>query len=180
MKQILFFGLKDDLLNVIKLIEEKIKLKYTLTGNFEWNRFQGIKSFDTIVDIPKLGIADSKQSTTSDSYLVNERGTPIEIRTIDKSGIKRIMIDQLENPDTILLTPGGTWNENTILSGRISTVSETKISQELMKRFMNVIKKAFIKVNAYWVGPEALLLLNEGKRLACASIDSPPEFDLKK
>jgi hypothetical protein len=46
-----------------------------------------------------------------------------------------------------------------------------------MKRFNAEIRKEFSKVKAFWVGPNALTLLNAGKRLTDAS-QSPREFDL--
>jgi hypothetical protein len=73
--------------------------------------------------------------------------------------------------------PGGIWNEDVLLHGRIATASESQISQALMKRFQSAAKKTFSKVKAFYVGPKALVLLDSGKRLTI-SAQSPREFDL--
>jgi hypothetical protein len=46
-----------------------------------------------------------------------------------------------------------------------------------MKRIQAAVKKTFSKVKAFYVGPKALALLENGKRLAGA-VQSPREFDL--
>ena len=73
--------------------------------------------------------------------------------------------------------PGGQWNDDVVIHGRIATASETHGSQNLMKRFQAAVKRAFSKVRAYFVGQQALQLLENGKRLTM-SVHSPREYDL--
>jgi len=93
-------------------------------------------------------------------------------------GVDRFAIDQLDNPDTITFTPGGVWKEDILLHGGIGTASQSKTSEALMKRFRTIVKKAFVKVQAFYVGPQAFELLRRGKRLTI-SAQSPQEFDLR-
>jgi len=92
-------------------------------------------------------------------------------------GLERFSIDQLVNPDTITFTAGGLWNGEILLHGRFGTASESKSSQELLKRFGDAIATEFTKINAFYVGSNALELLKRGTRLTIAE-QSPREFDL--
>jgi hypothetical protein len=177
MKQILFFALKEDLVPVLELVESKGPLQYILMGNFLKREFKQIV-FATGVLIPNLGKATANQWSGCEAFLVSGRETAINLRTLQgNDGHERVCIDQLANPDSVTFTPGGIWNEDVVLNGRVGTASESQASQALMKRFQAAIKKAFSKVKAFYVGPKALTLLESGKRLAGA-VQSPRELDL--
>jgi hypothetical protein len=76
-----------------------------------------------------------------------------------------------------VFTPAGLWDDDTLLHGRVATISESELSQEMMKVFGAVFRKKFTKLKAFFVGPMALAFLNAGKRLT-SSAQSPREFDL--
>jgi len=87
-------------------------------------------------------------------------------------------IDQLLNPDTVVLTPAGVRSEEVVLHGRVATVSNSQPAQRLMRLFSKAFRKhRFEKIRAFWVGPEARALLRAGTRLTI-SVQSPREFDL--
>jgi hypothetical protein len=177
MKQILFFGLKDDLLTMLDLVESKGALRYVRTGNFSKDEIRaGISEFPKGAMLSNLGRASAESSAICETFLVCDNDTRINLRTAGRGG-ERVCIDQLANPDSVAFTPGGIWNEDVVLYGRVATVSESDVSQALMKRFQAAIRKTFSKVRGYHVGPNALALLKAGKRLTI-SAQSPPEFDL--
>jgi hypothetical protein len=175
MKHVLFFALKDDLLPMLELVESKGALNYARIGNFASREIKdGIGVFKTGIGIPNLGKANADSAVACETFLVCERGTSVNLRTVQG---ERVCVDQLANPDSVEFTPGGMWNQDVVLNGRIATASESPISQALMKRFRAAVKKTFSKVKAFYVGPKALVLLESGKRLAGA-VQSPREFDL--
>src|SRR5260221_11486302 len=177
MSEVLFFALQDDLLPVIELVESKAPLKYTLCGNFRKDEIKdGIIVYKTGAEIPDLGKARFDSTVTCDRFLVCERETPIDLGPV--YGIDRVCIDQGANPDSVVLTPGGAWNEDVVLSGRVATSSQSKASRPLMRRFQAAIKKTFVIVRGYYVGPKALVLLKSGKRLNHA-VQCPREYDLE-
>jgi hypothetical protein len=162
---------------VLELVESKGPLKYTPMWNFLRSEIEeGIHVFDTGAEIPNLGKASADSSVGCEAFLVCERETPIHLRTAGRN-VERLCVDQLANPDSVVFNPGGIWNEDVVLEGLIGTAYESKISQALMKRFHNAINKIFTKVKGYYVGPKALTLLEEGKRLTSA-VQSPPQGDL--
>jgi hypothetical protein len=174
MKPVLFFALKEDLLPVLELVESKGALKFVRMGNFARHEVKdGISVFDTGAGIPNLGKASADSTAACEAFLVCERETPVNLRPVGE----RVCIDQLANPDSVVFTPGGIWNEDVVLNGVIGTASDSEISKALLKRFQAAVKKTFSKVKAFYVGPKALALLESGKRLAGA-VQSPREFDL--
>jgi hypothetical protein len=178
MKHILFFALNEDLLSLLELVDSKGPLKYVRMGNFARAAIkEGLSIFDTGVGIPNLGKATAESSAACEAFLVCEQKTPIDLRAFHGSAGERVCVDQLTNPDSVVFTPGGVWNEDIVLHGRVATASESRISQALMKRFQAPTKRTFSKVKAFYVGPKALRLLESGKRLTI-SAQSPREFDL--
>jgi hypothetical protein len=174
--QILFFGLKDDLLPVLAAVEQGSPIKYVAMRKLHEPI---VESFDRGEEIPNLGKATAGSAINSQAYLIAERSVPIKLRSIKARETDEFFrVDQLLNPDTVTFTPAGMWNEEIVLHGRVATVSESEPSQELLKRFSSAFKRGqFRRVKAFLVGPAALMLLNAGKRLTI-SAQSPREFDL--
>jgi hypothetical protein len=179
MKTIHFHALKDDLLLMLELVEQQGSLKYVRIGNFVKNELnEGIGVIENARQIPHLGQATAASSTASQSFLVSARNTQINLRNLrGTAGVERVCLDQLVNPDTVVMNPGGMWGEDVLLEGQIGTASSSPISQGLMKRFNAAIRKTYQKIRALYVGPRALVLLESGKRLTM-SAQAAPEFDL--
>ena len=175
MKQILFFALKDDLLSVLDAVECDGPLKYIRMGQSPKSDYE---SFAYGAEIPNLGKATADSAINCESFLITERQVPVKVRPIKTTaGTERYCVDQLFNPDSITLTPAGVWSQDVLLYGRVATVSQSAISQALMKRFNSAFRAKFSKVKAFWVGRNARAFLNDGKRLTI-SVQSPHEFDL--
>jgi hypothetical protein len=86
-------------------------------------------------------------------------------------------VDQLINPHSITLSHGGLFRPDVLLSGRVSTASESAVSKTLYRAFTTAIAKRFVRIRAFWVGPQAEALLHQGCRLT-DSADSSTEYDL--
>lgn len=190
-----FFATRDDLLGVSEDIESSRPLRYT---RFDHVTKLPPESFASAADIPHLGIATHPSAGGGDTYLVCDREMTVKprpLRTVTIAdlerasdtekkrlmpvlGVERFAIDQLFNPDTITFDAGGIWKGNILLNGSIGSASDSKISLELMKRFISTIKSKFKKVRAFYVGPQAMDLLKKGARLTISE-DSPTNYDLK-
>jgi hypothetical protein len=88
-------------------------------------------------------------------------------------------MDQLLNPDSVTLTPGGTRGANIVIAGRVATASDSVASADLMKAFETAFRNTFGKIKAFRVGPEAERLLDSGARLTVAT-QSPITLDLTR
>jgi hypothetical protein len=191
-----FYATKEDLLAVTGLFESGTRVKYVRFGTVTK---LPPESFGTAAEIPNLGNANHPSAVGCHKFLVcdaKEMIRPRRLKTLTELdvnqtafvvderplmaliGVDRFAIDQLDNPDTITFTPGGVWKEDILLHGGIGTASQSKTSEALMKRFRTIVKKAFVKVQAFYVGPQAFELLRRGKRLTI-SAQSPQEFDLR-
>jgi hypothetical protein len=176
MAQTLFFALKEDILPVLEDFDSMGSWKYVPTGFVDSLEYQ---TFGEGAGIPNLGVATRESAVGCESYLVCASDMPVNLRKISPvDGGIRYAIDQLINPDTITLTPAGIWNDEIVLHGRVGTASRSESSRLLMRRFRSALKKHFVKVKAFYVGPRALVLLKEGKRLTIAA-QSSGEFDLR-
>lgn len=151
-------------------------LKYVLAGTSDSSAYL---TFPRGIDIPEIGTASNESAINCTSFLVCSSDVQIRVRRLPLTGGKtRFAIDQLSNPETITFSPGGLWESDLLLHGRVATASESKASEALMRRFQTALQKTFTKVKAFYVGPQALMLLRSGRRLTI-SVQSPREFDLK-
>ena len=174
MKQIPFYAVREDLLPVLEALESEGNVKYVLTGQFSE---PGLVVFEHGREIPNLGKATSETGNSSETFLACKHDLRIIPESARVQGQERFFINQLYNPNTVAFTPAGMWNQEILLAGRVGTASNSEASQKLMKRFHSAIKRRFVKVKAYWVGPGALELLHSGKRLTIAE-QSSKDFDL--
>ncbi|MGC8542068.1 MAG: hypothetical protein ACP5QA_15765 [Phycisphaerae bacterium] len=175
MKQIQFFATREDLLLVLGNVERDTALRYVRTGNQLNPHFE---TFQRGGDIPNLGVADRETGSVCRMFLITGNAVTVGVRTVKGAdGIQRYLVDQLLNPDTVTLTPAGMWGEDTLLQGVVGTASDSVGSRELMKAFKSAFGKSFVKVQGRFVGPQAMALLNCGRRLAIAA-QSPRDFDL--
>jgi len=175
MKQIRFFIADDDLVSVLSEVERETSLQYVRAGSFAK---PSSEVFRAGADLPGLGLATAESAVNSESFLVAEEATQIRSRPATlKNGTRSYFVDQLDNPDTVALTPAGRWQDEAVLYGTVGTASDSDASIKLLRSFERVIKRKFKKVKAFWVGPKAMLLLQKGMRLTIA-VQSPKEFDL--
>lgn len=176
MRHILFYATKEDLLPVLESVEAGSLLKYARTGRFSRSTPE---VFLAGASIPEIGTANNDSSIGCESYLILAQLVDIEVRQIQQTdGTTSYFVDQLVNPDTVVITAGGVRTPHVILHGRVATVSDSPQSQKLMKLFASAFRRRFTKVKAFWVGAHALNRLEGGTRLTMA-VSSPSEFDLK-
>jgi hypothetical protein len=177
MKQIHFYAAGDDLLMVLEAAERAGPLKYVEMGNFSSTECTVLSRG---MEIPDLGTADAKSGITCRSFLVTDSLIDIDVRPISLvDGSRRYCIDQLCNPDAITFTPSGRFGRDLVLNGRLGTVSDSPIARILMKRFASAVRRNFTKVKAFWVGPNAMAVLDAGGRLTL-STQTPRDFDLMR
>jgi hypothetical protein len=173
--QLLFFALKVDLLPVLDVVESQMEVQYSRTGRYSTSAFV---RFLRAADIPGLGSATADSTVACETYLITARGVSVNVRTVESNDGKQVFfVDQLVNPDSITVTPAGSWGNETVLSGRFATASTSAAARHLMNAFGRVVKSKFEKIGPYRVGREALAILDKGGRLTDA-VQSPREFDL--
>jgi len=175
MSHILFYATKEDLLPILEFAEAGKPLKYARTGHYGQSKPEVLLN---AASIPGLGTANDDSSVGCDSYLILGQSVALLVRDmLQQDGTTKYLVDQLVNPDSVVLTAGGARMPDILLHGRAATASDSPHSQELMKLFASAFRKRFKKVKAFWVGNHALSQLQRGTRLTMA-VSSPREFDL--
>ena len=169
-----FFATRGDLLPVLTAAEQKLDLRYTLMGQTTTKTPQ---VFYSVEAIPDFGIANCESAIGCSSYLTYFKQVSLKPRKIQGTG--KYAWDQLLNPETIEFKSGGFWKAKILLYGRIATVSSHPDSIKIIEELRKLIKKATVRVNAFWVGREAEIFWKNGGRLTIAE-QSPPEYDLKE
>lgn len=169
-----FFATKNDLIPVLRGVEQRIAVKYVQYGDF---RTPEPRVFDRGEDISDLGISPGESHVSCPMFLICEPGLKLRARPI-KDG-KAYSFDQLENPDTITFSTGGLWKD-ILLYGRFATCTApfSPVAKKLLQRYSFQVRKHFKRIGAYYLGPEAEEMLKQGKRLTHAE-QTPKSFDLQ-
>ena len=171
-----FYATTDDLLPVFELVEKKYLLAYARTGLFHEELQASFPKGSTLPTLAKPGTAEN--AVTGPAYLVTEREIAVRSRVVQQlDGSRNYAVDQLLNPDSIVIQHGGLCASNVLISGRISTVSNTPSALRMQRAFTAAMSKSFTRVKAYWVGPQAMILMQDGARLT-SDVRSPKEYDL--
>ncbi|MCU7549876.1 hypothetical protein OCK74_12160 [Chitinophagaceae bacterium LB-8] len=77
----------------------------------------------------------------------------------------KFAVDQMQNPQSIVIEKGGIFKEGILIAGSIGTISENEHSIIFFKLLSTLIKKEFIKVGTFYVGKYAKQKLDHGWRL---------------
>lgn len=159
------FATSEDWINVVSSVLSKRSLTFAKVGMF---------------DTPKAEeIGEGKNFTPFASYLVLDKPNKVIVRAVlQLNGETKHAVDQLDNPGSIILQMGGMGNER-LVAGQIGTTRTEQTAEDLYAIFLTEIKKQFVKIKSYYVGPEAVRLLDAGQRLSPTS-KSPPEYDLMR
>ncbi|AMV24850.1 hypothetical protein VT84_10665 [Gemmata sp. SH-PL17] len=173
-----FFATADDLLSVLLSVEARHSIVYT---PFEHICEPRADHFLTARDLPTLFRPQPFESAGSGpGYLVTEVGTDVVLRPLPRyEGKDRWSVDQLTNPDSTVLRHGGLYGDNVLLQGEVRTAHKTRIAARLQRAFDAALRKQFIQIRAFFVGPGAEVLLDSGFRLTTAQ-QCPPEYDLRR
>ena len=171
-----FFATAGDLLPVFSRAEARREVIYTLMGLFESR--PGM-AFSRGEELPTLRLVTEGRATIHcAAYLVTPAGVAVNVREVpQRAGGVRYAVDQLANPDSVVINHGGRPESGVLLAGQVGTCTGTDVSAALFRAYANAIARTFTRVKAFWVGPEARELLAAGCRLT-QSADSPPEYDL--
>ncbi len=171
---ICFFATKNDLHRILKPFEQKHPIKYVECGMYSSKNYPVHNSVD---DLRNLGISASGDHNDS-SFLIVDSDVEVVLREVRQLLGKKYYVDQKVNHNSIVFWPGGLYGPDYLIHGRIATIHDNEISNDLYKSFAKGFIKGFKKYHSFYIGPEALEL--SGKvRLITMTINEPPEYDFK-
>lgn len=166
-KQLPLFMTAKDLLTVVDEVNQHRKLGFVASGLFDQKEHEVLSNLNNFNPFC--------------AYLFFEQGTPILERIVQqRKGNAKIAIDQILNPSTLVLNFGGLAGDGQrLVSSQIGTATMCESSNQLFELFSKIIRKKFEAIKSFYVGPEAVCLLEDGVVLA-PSKKSPPAYNLKR
>ena len=175
-KEVFFFFTKKDIINVIENVEQILSLKYVEAKSYSSDK---ANEYVSLVEYKKLGINKSGDHQT-ESFLVVDEAYKIvkrEVRQFD--GSTKYFVNQMNNEESILLWPGGIFDNKYLICGHIGTVYQNEKSKQIFNAFQKAIKnQCKTKVGRYYLGKEAEKL-NKKMRFITINVNEPIEFDVQ-
>ena len=164
-KRINFFATRSDIEQLLNSIFDELSFEVEII-NMDNNVFGRVE------DIPNLGKLD--KSHMEKSFLIMKKGEERALHKIPDG----IRVYPGENPRSLECNPSGMSSDGScLIHGIFKTMEDNEISTELFKTTKRVIRRSFVSVNGWYIGPEAMKL--KGKvRFVCIGVSEPEEFDL--
>jgi len=157
-KRIDFYATRNDWLFLLGELEASQDVCYGLDWQDDPTRST---RWDRAIDIPNFGIATGTDTIKCNHFRVARNES-----------------DRIEGM-AAELSPGGEFNAQTIISGRVATLYDDPRIQKIMRKLASLTKKHLTRVNGYWVGPDALEKLRAGARLTL-NIHASADFNLRE
>jgi len=131
------------------------------------------------LDYQLFGTSIASSHSTADTFIAIKKNEQLSIRPVNqRRGVIKYAVDQYINPNSIIICPGGVYNNQSIIMGMIGSTSVNSESKTIENQYKREIKKYFSNVRGMWVGEEAFTMLQNGARLT-SSVRSPKECDLQ-
>lgn|SRR5215472_3166934 len=112
MSQIQFFATRNDILPLMERVERRVSVKYVRMGRFLTSR---LEVFKRAADLPDIGSACSESAVGCEQFLICD---PVLAINLDRANDEErsYHVNQLYNPDTIVLNPGGLWKSDVLFT----------------------------------------------------------------
>lgn len=174
--EIFFFATKEDLLSIVRNVEQMIHLKYVQAKAYD---SKNIKIYESLEDYNEIGINKSGNHQ-SENFLVLESDDELILREVQQlGGSNKYYVDQMKNQNSVLLWPGGIYEMDYLICGHIGTIHTSTNSKKIFnmyKKYIRLICKK--KVGKYYISNNAMNLFNE-LRFITINVNQSKEYDLK-
>ncbi|MGO9444236.1 MAG: hypothetical protein ACLPXB_05580 [Thiobacillaceae bacterium] len=126
-------------------------------------------------------VSDPEKLLSLRSYLAFDQGRTIAVRPVSqrRGGVK-YAVDQLVNPQTVVLDGGGMLDAERLIAGYVGTATNDDLATDIYALFAKVIRRKYEKIKSYYVGPEAVQLLDDGVRLTINGKVADTTYDLAR
>lgn len=157
-----FFAARNDLLQVLELVEQRTPLAYYPCGIVA----DDVEGIGRACEIPGLGQAREGSWLDQDRYLILPSSEPLQLRRVQHTdGSESFRSDQVLNPNSVILQTGGVFEDKFVLIGEFGTMSVKRTGFDLLESIRRKVRSEYIRVADAYVGPEAEKLARDGARL---------------
>lgn len=173
-----FFATAGDVQPIIQSIEESKSLAYYEAGLFD---SQTQVLYSSLVATPTFDKPVAKAAVHCTRYMVLASPASLRIRTIpQKAGGCKYAVDQLINPESLIIQLGGVHQEGVLISSSIGATLPCRFTTSLTSAYRHRFNKNFRKMTTgIYIGSEAEHLSSQGWRLTDA-VNQPQEYDIQK
>lgn len=170
-----YYATRTDIVAILEDFERKFNVHYAAAGSYDTPH---IAQYATIGAIPEAGRMSADAAHKGKKYLIALEATTFSsVEIQQRDGGLRYAVDQRANPNTVVLAPGGAFDDKTILAGSLGTTNSSPVSMQLMRTLGRLLRSQWSAIQSYYVGPEAEAILDMGGRLT-AIVGMPGEYDL--
>ena len=174
-KSINFFATESDMKLLLLDLESVVPVKYVRAGMSD---NPAVETYPSATEIPGLGEANSPTQSLCPIFLILPANATVNVEAVEqRKGGVRFAVDQLKNPASLALRPGGVFNECCVIAGQVGTCTDNPNSIEMMRLVTRLTRKHFERIRSYFVGPRARELMEQGFRLT-ADARLSKEYDL--
>lgn len=170
-----FFLNRESLLDVFLECEKDATFHYIKIGP----RDESAKDdYSSIVEIPNLGISPHGTSPLDPRYLLLPKESVAVSREIKLNSSGSVyVIDQLQNPDSLVVSFGGRHSPTEQVAGSVTTAKGGPFSYGLLKKILVEVRKMSTLKKSFWVDTSSLQEAKNGTRLT-TDVRGPKEYDL--
>jgi hypothetical protein len=123
-----------------------------------------IDSFDSLLDIPNLGISMHGDKIRDDQYWFVKRDADLELKKIGSSTENSAYTINPVGVGLVQFSPGGLYNQQCMIAGECAVRSADPDILLLYAQLAKFIQRGSQSVNAFWLGPEAVKLFRGSMR----------------
>ncbi len=170
-----FFATKEALMEILQGVSAEIEVKYV--SDKRYDRPVGIEYNDLSL-YPQFGISCSGDHQSESFFVVEQDKEIIFKESKQRDGTSKFYLGQDDNVDSIVLWPGGVYNDDSLISGHIGTISDSPISKKIFKAFQkNIKKRCKLKIGRYYI--DDTLQSMKKYRLVTMTVKEPLEYDIQ-
>ncbi|MEP6757202.1 MAG: hypothetical protein ABJA67_16980 [Chthonomonadales bacterium] len=175
------FGTKSDWLPGIEVFESTFDVKYV---EKTFHDVLPIKEYLCLRDIPNFGFQPKgDQVISGTSYLALPRDVKVNYRTIKMAnGSTTYKTESEGNPLGVKVQLGGWYNSQCLIGGEVAVYSWSPTDEPFYKDIVRIFTKGFVGIHdwqkrRWWIGPEAMQALRDGKRLIVGAVSAPDTLE---
>lgn len=176
-KIVSFFATREDLIQLFDHITPDLEIRCVELGLFQSD---AIPTYNSVASALEVSRIFNLSDTMHMGFLVIPRHSSVEVEAVQqRSGGTLYAVDQLGNPMSLVLHPGGRTRNNCLLGGQLGTISRDPWSLSLYQALIKRMSLTFRKLRGVYVTDQALTLLDLGWRLT-GNPQSPVLYDLRR
>ena len=164
-----------DWLEVAATFEARVPVCYVRHGLVHGD----VERWESAASAEGFGVAPTGDEATNPQYLLLPADAAPVARVAERrAGGDRRIVDRQENPQSLLVRPGGAFGARLVLVGEVALARGDAWAERARQELEAALRRATRQVQGFFVGEDAMQRLRAGARLT-PYIDGDTLYDLK-